>query len=112
MSRGHQPAVGNQWDSRRPANHLVRGHAQIFEMTVHGGNGKIRHCSPACARAVSLVPRSKALAPILPRRYVRFARDFREGTHVCPTFDDAVTRHRMLHAIEDRGGDRPAPNAR
>jgi predicted dehydrogenase len=32
--------------------------------------------------------------------YVRFARDYREGTHLCPTFDDAVTRHRMLDAIE------------
>lgn len=32
--------------------------------------------------------------------YARFARDYREGTHLCPTFDDAVTRHRMLHAIE------------
>jgi len=31
---------------------------------------------------------------------VRFARDFREGTHLCPRFDDAVTRHRMLNAIE------------
>jgi len=30
----------------------------------------------------------------------RFARDYREGTHFCPTFDDAVTRHRMLNAIE------------
>ena len=28
------------------------------------------------------------------------ARDYREGTHLCPTFDDAVTRHRMLDAIE------------
>jgi predicted dehydrogenase len=32
--------------------------------------------------------------------YARFARDYREGTHLCPTFDDAVTRHRMLDAIE------------
>ncbi len=32
--------------------------------------------------------------------YARFARDYREGTHLCPTFDDAVTRHRMLSAIE------------
>jgi predicted dehydrogenase len=30
----------------------------------------------------------------------RFARDYREGTHLCPTFEDAVTRHRMLNAIE------------
>src|SRR5207245_950189 len=32
--------------------------------------------------------------------YGRFAHDYREGTHLCPTFDDAVTRHRMLDAIE------------
>jgi len=32
--------------------------------------------------------------------YAHFARDYREGTHLCPTFDDAVTRHRMLDAIE------------
>jgi predicted dehydrogenase len=32
--------------------------------------------------------------------YARFARDYREGTHFCPTFEDAVTRHRMLDAIE------------
>ncbi len=32
--------------------------------------------------------------------YARFASDYRDGTHLCPTFDDAVTRHRMLDAIE------------
>jgi predicted dehydrogenase len=32
--------------------------------------------------------------------YARFARDYREGTHLSPTFEDAVTRHRMLNAIE------------
>ena len=32
--------------------------------------------------------------------YSRFARDYREGTDLCPTFEDAVTRHRMLNAIE------------
>ena len=32
--------------------------------------------------------------------YAHFVRDYREGTHFCPTFDDAVTRHRMLNAIE------------
>jgi len=30
---------------------------------------------------------------------VRFARDYLDGTHLCPTFDD-VTRHAMLSAIE------------
>jgi predicted dehydrogenase len=32
--------------------------------------------------------------------YAHFARDYRDGTHLCPTFDDAVTRHHMLDAIE------------
>jgi predicted dehydrogenase len=32
--------------------------------------------------------------------YAHFARDYREGTQFCPTFEDAVTRHRMLDAIE------------
>jgi predicted dehydrogenase len=32
--------------------------------------------------------------------YALFARDYREGTHFCPTFADAATRHRMLNAIE------------
>jgi hypothetical protein len=31
---------------------------------------------------------------------VGIARDYREGTRFCPTFDDAVTRHRLLNAIE------------
>src|SRR5438876_7928166 len=77
------------------------GHAQIFELTVHGGNGKDQ------ALQVLPVPEQYRWSPTqqgpgsnLAQAYVRFARDFREGTHVCPTFDDAVTRHRMLHAIE------------
>jgi predicted dehydrogenase len=32
--------------------------------------------------------------------YARFARDYRDGTLLCPSFDDAVTRHRLLDAIE------------
>jgi len=70
-------------------------------MTVHGGNGKDQ------ALQVLPVPEQYRWSPTqqgpgsnLAQAYVRFARDFREGTHVCPTFDDAVTRHRMLHAIE------------
>jgi predicted dehydrogenase len=45
-------------------------------------------------------PQGSGLSTNVAQAYVRFARDYREGTHFCPTFDDAVTRHRMLHAIE------------
>jgi predicted dehydrogenase len=32
--------------------------------------------------------------------YAAFANDLRDGTRTCPDFDDAVTRHRMIAAIE------------
>ena len=78
------------------------GHAQMFEMTVRGGKGA------QTALEVLTVPEQYRWAPPqgpglstnVAQAYVRFARDYREGTHFCPTFDDAVTRHRMLDAIE------------
>src|SRR3989442_9716106 len=77
------------------------GHAQMFEMTVPGGKG-----APTALEVMPVPdqyrwsPEQQGPGSNLAQAYVRFARDFREGTHVCPTFDDAVTRHRMLHAIE------------
>jgi len=78
------------------------GHAQMFEMTVRGGRG--------AQTALELLPvpeqyrwapqQGPGLSTNVAQAYARFARDYREGTNFCPTFDDAVTRHRMLDAIE------------
>src|SRR5438105_7129554 len=77
------------------------GQAQIFQLTVRGGNGT------RSSLEILTVPETYRWAPAQPgpgtnvaQAYARFARDYREGTHLCPTFDDAVTRHRMLNAIE------------
>ena len=77
------------------------GQAQIFEMTVRGGKG------PQSSLEILPVPKDYRWAPPQPgpgtnvaEAYARFARDYREGTHLCPTFEDGVTRHRMLNAIE------------
>jgi len=78
------------------------GQAQIFEMTIRGGKGA------QSSLEVLPVPEQYRWTPAqgpgpstnVAQAYVRFARDYREGTHFCPTFDDAVTRHRMLNAIE------------
>jgi predicted dehydrogenase len=76
------------------------GHAQIFEMTVRGGKGAQKGLE------AMPVPDQYRLSPLqgpgtnVAHAYARFARDYREGTRFCPTFDDAVTRHRMLEAIE------------
>ena len=76
------------------------GQAQIWEMDVRGGKG------PQSSLEILPVPGQYRWAPPqgpgtnVAQAYARFARDYREGTHLCPTFEDAVTRHRMLDAIE------------
>src|SRR5438093_6624995 len=76
------------------------GQAQIFEMTVRGGKGA------QSSLEVLPVPEQYRWAPPqgpstnVAQAYAHFARDYREGTHLFPTFNDAVTRHRMLGAIE------------
>ena len=79
------------------------GHAQMFEMTVRGGKGaqSALEVLPVPQQYWSTPPRGQQdLSTNVAQAYARFARDYREGTHFCPTFDDAVTRHRMLDAIE------------
>jgi predicted dehydrogenase len=76
------------------------GQVQIWEMDVRGGKG------PQSSLEILPVPEQYRWAPPqgpgtnVAQAYARFARDYREGTHLCPTFEDAVTRHRMLGAIE------------
>ncbi len=77
------------------------GQAQLFELTVRGGK------EAQSALDILSVPADYRWAPPQPglgtnvaQAWARFACDYREGTHLCPTFEDAVTRHRMLNAIE------------
>jgi predicted dehydrogenase len=69
-------------------------------MDVRGGNGA------QSSLEMLRVPEQYRWAPPqgpgtnVAQAYARFARDYREGTDLCPTFEDAVTRHRMLNAIE------------
>lgn len=79
------------------------GHAQIFELSLRGGRNGDKALSDMP------VPDKYRWAPSFPapgyatnvaQAYVRFAQDYREGSHHCPTFDDAVRRHRMLSAVE------------
>jgi predicted dehydrogenase len=76
------------------------GHAQIFELTVRGGKSAqtVLEELPVPEKYRWAVPQGPGTN--VAEAYARFARDYREGTHLCPTFDDALTRHRMLGAIE------------
>src|SRR5438309_1226147 len=77
------------------------GQAQLFEMTLRGGKG----AQPSLdilpvPEEYRWAPPQTGLGTNVAQAWARFACDYREGTRLCPTFEDAVTRHRMLNAIE------------
>jgi predicted dehydrogenase len=78
------------------------GQPQIWEVDVRGGKGAQSSLEnlPVPERYRWAPPQGPGPSTNVAQAYARFARDYREGTHLCPTFDDAVTRHRMLNAIE------------
>src|SRR5205823_10944041 len=78
------------------------GQAQIFEVTVRGGKGAQSSLDvlPVPEQYRWSPPQGPGPSTNVAQAYARFARDYREGTHFGPTFDDAVKRHRMLNAIE------------
>ena len=78
------------------------GQAQIWEMDVRGGKGAQSSLEilPVPEQYRWSPPQGPGPSTTVAQAYARFARDYREGTHLCPTFEDAVRRHRMLNAIE------------
>jgi predicted dehydrogenase len=78
------------------------GQTQIWEMDVRGGRGaqSTLELLPVPEKYRWAPPQAPGPSTNVAQAYARFARDYREGTHLCPTFEDAVTRHRMLNAIE------------
>ena len=79
----------------------ANGHLQIAASAVRGGRG-----SDSTLRDIALPSRYVA-APEIPegrpfnlgQAYSMLAQDLREGSRHCPTFDDAVVRHRMLDLV-------------
>jgi predicted dehydrogenase len=78
------------------------GQAQIWELEVRGGNGEqsTLELLPVPKQYHWAPPQAPGPSTNVAQAYAHFARDYRKGTKLCPTFEDAVTRHRMLDAIE------------
>jgi predicted dehydrogenase len=78
------------------------GQPQIFEIDVRGGRGgqPSLEILPVPEQYRWSAAQGPGPSTNVAQAYARFARDYREGTRSCPTFEDAVTRHRMLDAIE------------
>jgi predicted dehydrogenase len=80
----------------------IGGHAQLFELSLRAGRGQDQS-----TRALEIPAKYRwapasvsGLAFNVAQAYVRLASDLRDGTHLCPNFDVALTRHRLLAAIE------------
>jgi predicted dehydrogenase len=103
---GHCRATNLLWEINGTEGDLQLtaegGHVQIFELKVRGARGE------QSSLEVLPIPPRYIWSPVqvpgpstnVAQAYAHFARDYREGTQLCPTFEDAVTRHRMLDAIE------------
>jgi predicted dehydrogenase len=77
------------------------GQAQLFELTVRGGRGAQGSLEILAVPAeYRWAPPQPGLGTNVAQAWARFACDYRDGTHLCPTFEDGLIRHRMLDAIE------------
>jgi predicted dehydrogenase len=77
------------------------GHAQMFPITLHGARGDDQALAPLDVPSrYKWTPEMSPFAENVAQAYALLATDLRDGTSNCPTFDDAVKRHRLLDAIE------------
>jgi predicted dehydrogenase len=81
----------------------VSGHAQAVDLTLRGGRGADPALQPLpIPKEHRWVPDVLAGPSVnVAQAYARLADDMTDGGHRCPTFDDAVTRHRMIAAVEE-----------
>ena len=96
-----------RWEINGTAGDLIitadGGHFGIFPLTIWGRTGE---GTPLEVLAVpdhyTWVPPGTPAGPAfaVAQNYRRLAHDLQHGTHLSPTFDDALVRQRMLHAIE------------
>jgi predicted dehydrogenase len=103
---GHSRGTNLLWEINGTEGDLqltaAGGQIQIFEPDVRGGKGTQPSLEilPVPEQYRWSPPHGPGPTTNVAQAYAHFARDYREGTHLCPTFDNAVTRHRMLNAIE------------
>jgi len=77
------------------------GHAQMFPMTLHGARGDDQVLAPLEVPAkYKWTPEVSPFAENVAQAYALLAGDLKNGTSNCPTFEDAVRRHRLLDAVE------------
>ncbi len=101
MSRG----TNLRWEINGTEGDLVitadAGHAQMFPLTLFGGRGEDQVVQPMpVPERYQWTPDLPMFAQNVAQAYALLAEDLRDGTSKCPTFADAVIRHRLIDAIE------------
>lgn len=103
---GKSRGPGFQWEINGTEGDLliegVSGHIQMTPVTLKGARGSEKKVADLPIPASCLwAPREtpEGIPFNVAQAYVQVAEDMRNGTRNAPTFDDAVTRHRMIDAI-------------
>jgi predicted dehydrogenase len=79
----------------------LSGHTQMVQLSLAGAQGEDKAFRPLEVPASDRAGWPKEIEPgNVARLYARMAKDLREGTRTAPTFDDAVSVHRIIAAIE------------
>lgn len=90
------------------------GHAQMVQLSIKGARGEERELRPLeVPEAYTSGWPENAIPGNVARNYARMAADLRDGTRTAPTFDDAVSLHRLIAAVEAAAGSgcRVSPDA-
>lgn len=82
------------------------GHLQFGRMAVSGATGGATALAPLELPAgyLTVAGQHGHLGYNIALGYAAIARDLQTGSHTAPTFADALSRHRLLHAIELAAG--------
>src|SRR5258708_16576223 len=94
---GHSRGTNLLWEINGTEGDLqltaAGGHAQIFEMSVRGGKGAESSLNllPVPDQYRWAPPQGPGPSTNVAQAYAHFARDYRQGPHLCPTFDDPLT---------------------
>jgi predicted dehydrogenase len=82
------------------------GHAQMTQLSLAGGRGDGKKLKPLDVPAdLRIGWPDNVVSGNIARVYARMAADLRDGTRTAPSFDDAVTLHRIIAAIEEAASD-------
>ncbi len=76
------------------------GHPGVFELTIKGAQQGELEILPVPEKYFHVSKEVKGPAYNIAENYARLASDLQNNTHLSATFEDALVRHRMIHAIE------------